>query len=145
MLKYLKNIFYPDLRIHKLIEIKKTDNNTYNNISSTTLEYYTQSGNKIGYIKYKDNGQIGLFFIEDEYQNRGIGKQILTNVIDILKINNCKEVWAVTTDNHPFWSNVYNKKFKRRVPAHPSVTGAGYYFELNDVYYDNLTDQTDSI
>jgi ribosomal protein S18 acetylase RimI-like enzyme len=66
------------------------------------LEYY-DNDNRIGYIRYYiTTGQIGLFFIDKEYQNRGLGKQILSNVIKELKMNNCKGVWAVTTTNHPF-------------------------------------------
>ena len=95
------------------------------------LEYYNKKDEKIGYIRYYiTTGQIGLFFIDDEYQNRGLGKQILSKVIEELKENQCKEMWAVSTDNHIFWSNVYNKSFEHRVPAHPSVTGPGYVYRL---------------
>ena len=94
------------------------------------LEYYDKN-KKIGYIRYYiTTGQIGLFFIDDDYQNRGIGKQILSKVIKELKTNNCKEVWVVTTINHSFWSNVYNKSFVYRDPAHPTVGGTGYFMKL---------------
>ena len=94
------------------------------------LEYYDKDV-RIGYIRYYiTTGQIGLFFIGDDYQNRGIGKQILSKVIKELKTNNCKEVWVVTTINHSFWSNVYNKSFVYRDPAHPTVGGTGYFMKL---------------
>ena len=96
------------------------------------LEYYNNKDAKIGYIRYYiTTGQIGLFFIDDEYQNRGLGKQILSKVIKELEANQCEEVWAVSTDNHTFWSNVYNKSFAHRNPAHPSVTGPGYIMKLH--------------
>ena len=95
------------------------------------LEYYDKDV-RIGYIRYYiTTGQIGLFFINDDYQNRGIGKQILSKVIEELKTNNCKEIWAVTLKNHSFWSNVYNKSFEYRDTAHPSVTGDGYFMKLD--------------
>ena len=85
----------------------------------------------IGYISYKiKTGQIGLFFIKEPYKNRGLGKQILDKVILDLKSNNNQTVWAVTTDDHPFWSNVYNKSFEFQRPAHSSVTGSGYSLKL---------------
>ena len=95
------------------------------------LEYYNKKDVRIGYIRYYiTTGQIGLFFIDEEYQNRGLGKQILSKVIKEMKANDCDEVWAVTTDNHPFWSNVYHKSFIPGKPAHPSVTGSGYFMRL---------------
>lgn len=94
------------------------------------LEYYDKDI-RIGYIRYYiTTGQIGLFFIENEYQHRGLGKQILSKAIEDMKTNNCEEVWAVTSTNHPFWSNVYNKSFVYRNPAHPTVGGNGYFMKL---------------
>lgn len=94
------------------------------------LEYYDKEC-KIGYIRYYVNtGQIGLFFIQKEYQNRGLGKQILSKVINELQENNCEEIWAVSSNNHVFWSNVYNKSFSYRDPAHSSVGGDGYFMDL---------------
>ena len=96
------------------------------------LEYYNNKDEKIGYIRYYiTTGQIGLFFIDEDYHNRGLGKQILSKVIHELQVNQCEEVWAVTTSNHSFWSNVYNKSFVHRRPAHPSVTGPGYFMKLH--------------
>ena len=66
----------------------------------------------IGYIKYYlGTGQIGLFFIQKEYQNRGLGKQILSKVMMDLQENNCDECWVVSAKGHNFWSNVFNKSF----------------------------------
>jgi GNAT superfamily N-acetyltransferase len=103
------------------------------------LEYYNKDI-KIGYIRYYVNsGQIGLFFIQEEYQNRGLGKQILSKVIKELQDNNCNEIWAVTSKDHIFWSNVYNKSFSYRDPAHSSVGGDGYYIDLSSFNPDGYT------
>jgi len=48
-----------------------------------------------------------------------------------VKTNHCEVVWAVTTNNHPFWSNVYDKSFVPRNSVHPSVTGPGYFMKLH--------------
>ena len=104
------------------------------------LEYYNQKDVKIGYIRYYlTTGQIGLFFLDNEYQNRGLGKQILSKVITELKENQCEEVWAVTTTNHTFWSNVYKKSFVHRYPAHPTVGGSGYVMDIRDYNYDQMS------
>lgn len=131
--------YYPQLKLEDLKEIRTVKDDTWNKVRNgqTTLDYYTKDGTKVGYIKYKTNGQIGLFFINDEYQNRGLGKQILYKVIKELFKYDCSEVWAVTTDNHPFWSNVYNKQFKPRHPVHPSVTGSGYYLNIKELCITN--------
>jgi len=49
-----------------------------------------------------------------------------------MKEFNTTHVWAVTTDDHPFWSNVYNKSFQwcEWKKLHPSVTGSGYKMEI---------------
>jgi N-acetylglutamate synthase-like GNAT family acetyltransferase len=78
-----------------------------------------------------DTGQIGLFFIDNDYQNRGLGKQILSKVMEELTTYHCEEVWAVTSKHHSFWSNVYNNSFEYRDPAHPTVGGKGYVMKLN--------------
>ena len=96
------------------------------------IYYLNKKNEKIAYISYyTSDGQIGLFFIEEKYQNRGLGKQILEKATNELREKKCKEVWLVSSqNNHPFWSNVNNKSFTNRVPAHPSVTGEGFFRKL---------------
>jgi len=108
----------------------------WNNIPNADIliEFYNKDSNeKIGYVSYRVKvGQIGLFFIDREYQNRGLGKQILTQVIEDMKAHNTTEVWAVTSKGHPFWSNVFNKSFSFYdfKKLHPSVTGFGYKMKI---------------
>ena len=137
MFGYIKSILYPKLLLSNFIEIRKILDDTFNNVKNgkVRLEYYTSNNIEIGYIQYKTNGQIGLFFIKKEYQNRGLGKQILTKVIKELKANySCTEIWAVSSKNHPFWSNVYNKQFKYCEPAHRSITGGGYHMPVAETF-----------
>lgn len=96
----------------------------------------------IGYIQYRiKTGQIGLFFIDSEYRNRGLGRQVLYNTINTIRDKNpeIKSVWAVTTQDHKFWSNVYNKSFRFEDRVHNSVTGFGYILDLEtfDKYISN--------
>ena len=55
---------------------------------------------------------------------------MLDKAIIEMKDSGTREVWAVTSKDHPFWSTVYNNSFTWRNPAHPSVTGSGYYMKI---------------
>lgn len=86
----------------------------------------------VAYIQYRLlTGQIGLFYIHKEYRDRGLGKQILLRVISDMKTEGRTEVFAITTKNHPFWSNVFNKSFVWKDRPHSSVTGDGYWMNLH--------------
>lgn len=136
---FTKNFYlYKPLNINNFREVKyvSTDDSypptyfTNKKNFAILLEYYDKN-EKIGYIRfYFKTGQIGSFFIYAEYKNCGLGKQILSKVIKELKDNNCKEVWVMTSTDHLFWSNVYNKSFTYREPVHPTDGGDGYFMEL---------------
>lgn len=87
----------------------------------------------IGYVSYKNKtGQIGLFFINKDYQNLGLGKQILLNIINELVVDDKeKNIWAIATKSHPFWSNVFKQSFDFTSRPHDSVTGSGYLLNQN--------------
>lgn len=125
-------LFLKDFKQTKVIK-----DDYYNNIpdSDIRIDFYDNLNNEqyAGYISYRAAvGQVGLFFLESDYKNRGLGKQILTQTIEHMKEFNTTNIWAITTNDHPFWSNVFNKSFKwydmRQV--HPSVTGSGYKMEI---------------
>jgi GNAT superfamily N-acetyltransferase len=128
---YIKKPTPIQLSVYKEHKIVKNDD--WNKIKNgdITLEYYLHNNKMIGCINYRVyTGQIGLFFLEPNYRNIGLGKQILNKAINDIKQNNINEVWAVTSKNHVFWSNVYNGKFKYKEQLHPSVTGSGYSITL---------------
>lgn len=107
------------------------------------LEYYDKD-KCIGYIRYYlSTGQIGLFFIQKEYQNRGLGKQILSKVMIELQANDCDECWIVTTKEHKFWSNIYNKSFTYRDPVHESVIGGGYFIDLKKKQENDMVEHSE--
>ncbi len=85
---------------------------------------------QIGFIRYRKYvGQLGLLFITDkDYMNRGLGTQLVDLAIGDMKSVNVKEVWAVTRDEHPFWSKHLN--YTKRDPAHHTITASGYYKTL---------------
>jgi GNAT superfamily N-acetyltransferase len=123
------------LKDFKQIKVMKDD--YWNKIpdSDFRIDFYDKLNNDkyAGYISYRAGvGQVGLFFLNKEYQNRGIGKQILTQTIEHMKEFNTTDIWAITTDDHPFWSNVFNKSFKwyEMRQVHPSVTGSGYKMKI---------------
>lgn len=88
--------------------------------------------NGIAYISYRiSTGQIGLFFIRKEYQNCGIGKQILEHSIKDITNNYCDKIFVITTKNHPLWSNVYKRSFYWSSRPDESVEGSGYILDIS--------------
>lgn len=75
-------------------------------------------------------GQIGLFFINEEYKNKGLGKQILSRVILDMQNEGQKGIFVCTSKDHKFWANVFDKSFKWKLRPHSSVTGSGYYMDI---------------
>lgn len=129
----------PPLNISDFIEKRIVSNDEWNSIKNGNIryEYFKSAEDKhpCAYIDFRPGvGQIGLFFVTDEkLHNRGLGKQILTKAIrDIKEFGTADTVWVVSSENHPFWSNVWNKSFVRMRPAHRSVTGSGFSMKLGD-------------
>ena len=124
------------LNINDFNETQKISDDTWNNLpaSEVRLTYFTKDTNQeIGYIDYRRaSGQVGLFRLDEQYRNKGLGKQILQRVIDDLKQHGIKSVWAVTTKDHEFWSNVFNKSFQYREPIQLPCTGHGYALDISD-------------
>lgn len=116
---------------NKQIDIINQINNMDKNLIKNRDDVEQIAHKSIGYVSYKiKTGQIGLFFINKDYQNFGLGKQILLNIINELLFDN-NEVWLITTKNHPFWSNVFENSFEYYDRPHDSVTGSGYKLNLN--------------
>ena len=95
------------------------------------LEYYDKNTH-IGYIRYYlTTGQICMFYIKKEYQNRGLGKQILRKAIKEMRENHCEEIWLISSKNHPFWENIFQQSFVYRNPIHISIKDCdGYYLDM---------------
>ena len=120
------------INISDLTTIKTITDDTWNKVTNGdyTVDYFYNE-KKIGYIRYRIGiGQIGLISLDPEYRNQKIGKLMLDKAIIDIKNNNIKEVWAVTTKDHPFWSNVYNRSFTYREPAHFTIKGNVYFMKL---------------
>ena len=128
------NLFKP-VTYQELNLIRNVYDDTYNKVKDGEIKIdYIYKDKHIGYIQYRLNGQIGLFYLDEKYRNLGIGKDILTNTIEDIKKNNINvnEVWAVSSKDHPFWSNVFNKGFRfyNEKTLHPSVNGYGYKMSI---------------
>ena len=109
----------------------KLDNPSKSNFEDREIFNYLES-KSVGYITYRLlTGQIGLFFINKEFQNKGLGKQILLRVIDDMKKEGRNSIFAITIDEHHFWSNVFNKSFVLMERPDRSVTGSGYFLDLS--------------
>ena len=113
------------------------EDDTWNNVHNGEVSYYLFRENDrdaLSLCRFRvETGQIGLFYIwDDKIRGKGLGKQILSKAIgEIIEHGTADTVWAVTTDDHPFWSNVWYKSFKPRDPVHRSVTGSGYSMSLD--------------
>ena len=125
------------LNLSDFKQVKVIKDDYWNNIpeSDIRIVFYDKLTNDTyaGYISYRAAvGQVGLFFLEKDYRERGLGKQILTQTIEDMKKFGTTDIWAVTIDDHPFWSNVFNKSFKyyEMKQLHPSVTGSGYKMQI---------------
>jgi GNAT superfamily N-acetyltransferase len=72
----------PALFLNQFFEKITIEDDTVNGFKNgwITSKYYQSEEDRrhVGYVRYKlFVGQIGLFFIDQEYQKRGLGKQIL--------------------------------------------------------------------
>jgi len=82
-----------DRRVHKKYYLK--------NILVCNIEYGLHSGN-IGHIN-----------VEKPYQRRKLGQQMLSMAIqDIKNMMYATDIYAFTSNGHPFWTGVFGGKFK---------------------------------
>jgi GNAT superfamily N-acetyltransferase len=130
------NLKYMDINANEPTLSNFHDRNSIDELASTA----------VGYITYRlVTGQIGLFFINKKYQNRGLGKQILNRVITDMKHEGKTHIFAITTPNHPFWTNVFNKSFQWKQRPDASVTGSGYHLDFSNLKSSNSNTQTQTI
>ena len=113
------------LRLLRYFPLRLSDFQPVITLESTKKRItYFDKDTEVGYIEYKrDIGKICLFFITNErYRNRGLGKQILDNVLHDFRKHQIKRVWLVTNKcPHPFWENngfSYTKKPDSSVSMH---------------------------
>lgn len=125
IINYFYNKFSRPICLSDFISVITTINH------NKTITYFDRNNMlDIGYIEYNINsGKICLFFITNEkYRNRGLGRQILENVLIDMKQNGIKRVWLVTGKYpHPFWEQngfIYAK------PPDNSVISHGYTINL---------------
>ena len=125
MIRLIRNIFCP-LHISSFRQVTTIYECTESLYYKKNITYLDKRHKEIGYIEYKPHiGKICLFFITNErYQNRGLGTQILDNVIDDFRKHQIKRVWLVTNKcPHPFWER---NGFSYTEHPDSSVTMHGY-------------------
>jgi N-acetylglutamate synthase-like GNAT family acetyltransferase len=85
-----------------------------NNIDKEVNRFYYEKNNEknngknnekpVIHIHYNlRTGEIRSFQIREEYRNKTLGSQILYEVIDEMKENNCFRTYCISHGNHPFW------------------------------------------
>jgi hypothetical protein len=125
--------------------IKTITKDTWNHIQNGNikLECFEKVPNlnktiPVGYIDYRlYSGQINSFYIHNAYQMNGIGTDLLLYTIEDLRKINTPEIFAISTLNHPFWSNVLDRSFTYRTRQHLNKTSPlvqvmdnNYYLKL---------------
>jgi GNAT superfamily N-acetyltransferase len=121
-------------------ENRKILDDTWNHVPNGEVDIIYNdkiTGDWVANINYRiKSGQIGLLFVDSKYHRRGLGREILTNAISHIRevSPETRTVWAITSDNHSFWSQIEidGKKFYHRPSrqVHQSVTGSGYVYDL---------------
>ncbi len=121
------------LKLYEFTQIRKIKDDIWNFSphSEISIDFFDNLYNNcyVGHILYRLNvGQIVQFYIDELYRNKGLGKQILEQTITEMKENNIEYIWCFTKYNHPFWSNIYNKKmiWCDNKNLHSSVNCNGY-------------------
>lgn len=121
-------------------ERKIIKDDTWNNVKGGEIryEYYHNEFNHgaipVGYIEHRlKTGQINFLNVWGErFKKAGMREYLLEKaLIDIQNYGTASTIWAVSMPDDPFWSTVWDKSFIWSDPAHPSVTGRGYYYTFN--------------
>jgi predicted GNAT family N-acyltransferase len=103
---------------------------TPNKSGEIVVNYYDNAEN-FGLTQYNINtGEISMIIINREYRGKSLGKQIVSNIIEDMKVNKVKEVWVKAPYNHYFWANVLNKSFMFRTPISSQKGSRGYFLTL---------------
>ena len=69
----------------------------------------TEQGNEpVGIIEIRNNNHIPLFFIKQQFQKKGIGKQLLQHAIDVCSQNN-PDLHKITVHSSPNAIQAYEK------------------------------------
>jgi hypothetical protein len=120
---------YWSLSDFKIKKIYKYDD--WNLVKNGEIEYYLYNSDIcIGYFNLRlKTGQIGIAVIDKEYRGYGVGLDLVKKLSkDKNEYNGNTELFAVTSENHPFWKKLPNSKYK--TPADNSISGGGYRFNL---------------
>ena len=83
------------LYLNNFIQLKSINDDNWNYIPNgeVHIEFYDKLNKNryAGFINYRVYvGQVGVFVLNDEYRNRGLGKQILTQTIKDMKEHQCQ-------------------------------------------------------
>ena len=124
----------PPLYLSDFYEKRTVKDDNWNIIKNgeITLEYFKDKDDikPVAMIRFRPGvGQIGIIGIwEKSYRRKGLGKQMLAKAInEIDEWGMVDTVWAISTKDHPFWSNVFNKAFVYKSLANYNC---GYYYKF---------------
>lgn len=118
-----------------LKSVRVVSDDKWNNVplSDVTIKYFhPEEVLPVAQINYQmSTGQIGIIDVDRKYHRNGYGKGMLDQAIqDIIKYGKAPTVWAVSSETHEFWCNVYGGAFRFQSPAHPTVWGHGFVADI---------------
>ena len=127
--------YTPQYKIKNFVEkIKVYYDTQYNRVDGLVrIKYHNKIDNMtIASIYYRPFiGQVLSFRMEEEYNVPELIEEILRVVIeDIRAKSTTKNIWIVATENHIFWSNVFNKGFSFKESVHVTCPKPGYFMEI---------------
>jgi hypothetical protein len=107
---------------------------THNNVPGGEREVFLSdwtTKDEVAHIRYRPAiGQIGMLWIDQsKYAGCGIGTQLLMLAMSDMQARRTREVWAVASADHPYWT-CRLRGFRPRDPAHPSVGASGFFRPL---------------
>jgi len=80
---------------------------------------YEKNGRIIGMIEVRDNNHICLFFVDEKYHNKGIGRKLFNEML--LKIEGKTEYLEVNAS--PFSENIYSKLGFKSIGKKTEING----------------------
>lgn len=129
MRKYISYLQYVSVRDfgHKkpkvLLDLFSLKEATPTNDTSSAYIVVGDDDENVGYVQFRENGQIGALNISQNYRGYGLGPQLLKFAGDKIKTN---EMFVVCSKDNWFWKSRQGAYWTR--PAGEGCTSGGYRF-----------------
>ena len=107
-------------------------NDMWNKLKNGEVHYdlFDSNGKRVGHSHIRlATGQMCSTRLDEQYRSCKIGYELVALAThDKYEYDKTTQLFAVTTNNHPFWSKLPNSC--PHSPAGPGITGSGFKFDL---------------